>query len=184
MCSSDLSDRGVQIESLVGSGMMFLKAYTNLIQMKVDWNYGAQHLSPIPGLVLASRLLFFGSLSFTYALLASPRLRRDTLAGAWLLMAGFVTFGYVLSPQYLFWLEPLAIAAASRVEAGWRRSLWLSIFAAAVVLTASHFRFYWDYVNLQRFAVTLVLIRNLLLVTHWALSWRWMRPVAAPEARC
>jgi hypothetical protein len=172
------ADRGVQIESLLGSGVMFVQAFTNLVKVSVDWNFGAQHLGPLKGLVPASRALFYGMLAATYFQLWAEKRSRGSLAAAWLLLSGFVTFGYVLSPQFLLWLIPLGLCAAARVPEGARRSAWVAVFAAAVALTGVHFRFYWDYVNLHPWSVAMVLTRNLLLLALWGLSWAWM---SAPE---
>jgi len=172
------SDRGVQVESLIASGVMLLQAFTGLINVGVDNNFGAQHLAEIPGLVLASRILFFGSLIGSFAALWCDRARRDSLSAAWLLMLGFVTFGYVLSPQFLLWLLPLGICAASRIEES-KRGRWLAVFSWTIIFTGVHFRFYWDYVHLHQLAVLMLVTRNVLLVGLWGLSWAWMRPEKA-----
>jgi hypothetical protein len=172
------SDRGVQIESLAGSVVMFLKSCTSLVSAKVEWNFGAQHLSKIPYVVEIARALFIGALLATLAMLAWPGRRRDALSASWLLISAFVTFGYVLSPQFLLWLVPLAICAAARVPAGGKREAWLYLFGAATVITGVHFRFYWDYVNLHPPSTFMVLLRNFLLVALWLLSWAWMETPA------
>ncbi|MGZ3657878.1 MAG: hypothetical protein ACXVCS_20145, partial [Bdellovibrionota bacterium] len=169
------SERGVQVESLIASGVMLLQAFTGLIKVGVDNNFGAQHLADIPGLVLASRILFVGALLGSFAALWCDRSRRDSLSGTWLLMLAFVTFGYVLSPQFLLWLVPLGICASSRVEES-RRPCWLGVFSWVIILTGVHFRFYWDYVNLHHVAVLMLVTRNVLLLVLYGLSWAWMRP--------
>lgn len=167
--------RGVQVESLVGSLTMAAQAFFGLVQSNVDTNFGAQHIGELPGLVLASRVLFLGSLAFTYFFLwFGGRGKRDVLTGAWLLVLAFVAFGYVLSPQFLLWLVPLGLCAAARLP-GARRLPWLCVLGLATLLTCVHFHFYWDYVNLNRLSVAAVVARNALLVLLWALSWRWMR---------
>ena len=180
---SQHSERGVQIESLIGSVVMFLQSFTGLVKVGVNNNFGAQHLAETGGLVGASRVLFYGSLLGTFAVLWWRRRRWDSLGASWLLVSAFVTFGYVLSPQYLLWLVPLAVCAAKRVPAGRPRSVWLAVFACAVAITGIHFRFYWDYVNLHYLAVSMLLARNFLLIALWALSWRWMErgPALAPS---
>ncbi len=165
------SQRGVQIESLIASIFFVGRSYFQLTQISVNTNFGAQHLSDIPGVLAASRVLFWGMLLFTYFQLW--RKRRDILTGSWLVMLGFVTFGYVLSPQFLLWLIPIGICAAAGVPAK-KRAAWLFVFGLAVALTGIHFRFYWDYVNLNRLSTAAVLARNLLLVLLWGLSWGWM----------
>jgi hypothetical protein len=175
------SQRGVQIESLVGSLVMFAQAFFQLFHASVDTNFGAQHLGQLPGAVLGSRVLFYGALAFTYPYLALHRRRYSLLAGSWLAISGFVTFGYVLSPQFLLWLIPLGLLAVAEIPPGWRRAAWVACFAMAVALTGAHFRYYWDYVNFHYLATSMVLARNLLLLTVWILSWRWMaakKPVA------
>lgn len=167
--------RGVQIESFVGSLVMAAQAFFALLDAGVRTNFGGQHLGESAGAVGASRVLFYGSLVFTYAFLWWERRRYGTLASAWLVISGFVTFGYVLSPQFLLWLIPLGLLAAGEVPAGWRRGVWISLFGAAVALTGVHFRYYWSYVNLNHLSVAAVVGRNLALAALWALSWKWLK---------
>jgi hypothetical protein len=179
---SQHAERGVQIESLIGSAVMFLQSVTSLIKVGVNTNFGAQHLAETGPLVGLSRLLFYGSLAGTFAALWWRRRRWDSLGASWMVISAFVTFGYVLSPQYLLWLVPIALCAAARIPAGPQRAAWLGAFSWAVILTGIHFRFYWDYVNLHYLAVSMVLGRNLLLILLWGLSWAWMeRPAVAPS---
>jgi hypothetical protein len=177
------AERGVQIESFIGSCVMFLQAFTGLVKVGVANNFGAQHLAENGSLVVASRVLFYGALVGTFVVIGATRRRWDSLTAAWLVISGFVTFGYVLSPQYLLWLVPIALCAASRVPAGRKRQAWLRIFACAVVLTGFHFRFYWDYVNLHYLAVLMVLGRNLTLIALWGCSWIWMKSANLPLAQ-
>jgi hypothetical protein len=172
------SSRGVQVESLVGSLLMAAQAFFGLVNTSVQTNFGAQHIGEIPGVVEASRVLFYGTLAFSYFFLWWERKRRDELVGSWILLLGFVAFGYVLSPQFMLWLIPLGLCAAGRVRPD-RRALWLGVFSLAVVATGAHFRHYWSYVNLNHLSVAAVLGRNVSLALLWALSWRWMR---SPEA--
>lgn len=167
--------RGVQVESLVGSLVMAAQAFLGLLDAGVKTNFGGQHLGESAGAVGASRVLFYGSLLFTYAFLWWERKRYGTLASCWLVISGFVTFGYVLSPQFLLWLIPLGLLAAGEVPAGWKRGIWVGLFALAVALTGVHFRFYWSYVNLNHLSVAAVVGRNLALAALWGLSWAWLR---------
>ncbi len=170
------ADRGVQIESLLGSLVLAGKSVLGWWgEVGVVTNFGAQHLGPLAGAVGLSRVLFWGALLGTYAGLWWEKGERDLLGSAWLVLSAFVTFGYVLSPQFLIWLIPLALCAAERVEAGKKRHIWLACLALAVGLTAYHFRDYWSYVDLKPRASLVVLARNLCLLGLWALSWRWMR---------
>lgn len=168
------SGRGVQVESLLGSLAMAAQAFFHLLNLSVDNNFGAQHLGNIKGIVPASRVLFFGSLVLSYFFLWWEKGKRDLLSSCWILISGFVTFGYVLSPQFLLWLIPLGLYAAGTIRPE-RRSVWLAIFGLAVALTGVHFRFYWSYINLNHLSVAAVLARNGLLVLLWWLSWQWMR---------
>jgi hypothetical protein len=167
------SQRGVQIECLVASALLLAKSVFPVLPVTVGSSFGAQHLGAIPAVVGASRALFWGMLLFLY--LDLWRKPRDLLAGSWLVILGFVTFGYVLSPQFLLWLIPIGICAAARVPEA-KRSAWLWVFGLALGLTGAHFRYYWDYVNLNPVSTVVVFTRNLLLVLLWWLSWRWMRP--------
>src|SRR4029450_758529 len=74
-------------------------------------------------------------------------------------VAAFITFGKVLSPQFLIWLIPLVplVAGTAGIAACW-------LFAAALVTTQLWFPHrYWDVVDLHS-AGWLVLVRDLLLV--------------------
>jgi hypothetical protein len=168
------SGRGVQIESLVASVVIAAHTFFHVWPVAVDTNFGAQHLAAIPGLVPASRVLFYGTLAFAYFFLWLERARRGLLASSWILLLGFVTFGYVLSPQFLLWLLPLGLLAAGKVPPA-KRFIWLLIFSLAVAGTGVHFRFYWNYVHMHYLSVAGLLARNLLLVLLWLLSWQWMR---------
>ncbi|HEY8279870.1 MAG TPA: hypothetical protein VIH99_09615 [Bdellovibrionota bacterium] len=169
------SERGVQVESLVGSLVIAAHHFFRLGNLEVANNFGAQHLngSVTSVAVPLSHGIFWASLGFTYLLLWWKRGLCTLLTASWLAVSAFVTFGYVLSPQFLLWLLPLGICAAGEVRAG-RRGIWLGIFGLVVVLTGVHFRFYWSYVNMNSLSIAMVLARNFLLVALWFLSWRWM----------
>lgn len=167
--------RGVQVESVVGSLVIAAEAFFGLARAGIATNFGGQHLGAGEGPVLVSRILFYGSLLLSYLGLWFQRRRYGALAGTWLVISGFVTFGYVLSPQFLLWLIPLGLLAAGEVGAGRRRVAWLALLTAAVALTGVHFRFYWSYVNMNNLSVAAVLARNLALVALWVASWAWMR---------
>lgn len=171
--------RGVQVESLVGSIVIALQTFFGAAQAGIKTNFGGQHLGESAGAVGASRALFYGSLLFSYFFLWWERRRHDALTGSWLVISGFVTFGYVLSPQFLLWLIPLGLLAAGRVPAGWKRGIWLGVFGLVVALTGVHFRWYWDYINMHYLSVAGLLGRNLLLAGLWGLSWFWLRRAPA-----
>jgi hypothetical protein len=84
---SQHAERGVQIESLIGSAVMFLQSVTSLIKVGVNTNFGAQHLAETGPLVGLSRLLFYGSLAGTFAALWWRRRRWDSLGASWMARA-------------------------------------------------------------------------------------------------
>lgn len=168
------AQRGVQIESLVGSVFMFRQSYFPG-EVRIENNFGAQHLGGIPDIIVAiSHGLLPLVLALTYGGLWLGRQRYRLLGASWLVISGFVTFGYVLSPQFLLWLVPIGALAAGEVPPGFRRAAWLAAFGGAVALTGAHFRYYWSYVNFSHLSTLLLLGRNALLLLTWAMSWAWM----------
>jgi hypothetical protein len=167
--------RGVQVESLVGSAVIAAEAFFGMARAGIVTNFGGQHLGAGEVPVLVSRILFYGSLLLSYLGLFWQRRRYGAIAACWIVISGFVTFGYVLSPQFLLWLIPLGLLAAAEVGTGRRRVAWLALLTVAVALTGVHFRFYWSYINMSHLSVAAVLARNLALVALWGASWAWMR---------
>ncbi len=167
--------RGVQVESLMGSLVIAAQAFFGWANASIVTNFGGQHLGAGPGVVVASRVLFYGALLFTYGVLLFERRRYSLLSGGWLVISGFVTFGYVLSPQFMLWLIPMGILVAGDLKDGRKRAVWMTLFSVVVVLTGAHFRYYWDYINMNHLSVTVVAGRNLCLVGLWIASWVWLK---------
>lgn len=92
------------------------------------------------------------------------------VVAAFAALLAFVALGKVLSPQYLLWLAPLALAAYAR---GARAAAALTL--AAVPLTQLEFPHrYFELVDGDAVTIALVAARNGLLLAALALALRWL----------
>jgi hypothetical protein len=167
--------RPLQLESL---GAAVLVAGHHVLGYGLDWSssHGSQNVDGTGAMVLAAltSLLQVGLLAWVWVRFARgpaepERLLRHSAAA----LAVFVSFGKVLSPQFLIWLIPVVPLVAGR------RGLWAGwLFAAACVLTQVWFpRRYWDYVyTFDPLASWSILVRDLALVALvGALLWATAR---------
>lgn len=179
--------RPLQLESVLSTPLL-VGHLLGLIPVGVGTAFGSQFLSA-PGaetLARASVPLGGAALAFTYvlvwrrrsALRASPAL--VPLAAAAVILA-FLSFGKVLSPQFLVWLLPLAalLLPAQRAIG--------ALLLASLLLT--HLEFpsrYWGLVRLEPGPVAIVACRNLALLAAFATSlvrlWRLPPEPLAPAS--
>ncbi|HVF52553.1 MAG TPA: glycosyltransferase family 87 protein [Actinomycetota bacterium] len=173
-------ERGIQIESLWGSGLFV--AIRNGYNLEIDADFGAYHFNTalVPLMKLAASAITVG------AVLAAPLVLRRTKQPqaialsqvAFPVLALAVAFGTVLSPQYLIWLLALGAVALCTPDSPLRPPIYL--MCAAAFLTHLLFPFFYN--RLQAFEavpVFLLVVRNLLLVlvALWATvaTRRWLR---------
>jgi len=172
-------ERPLQIESVLGTPMLLGNALGRW-WVEVGHSHGSHQLIATGAGVAAdlSGVLTFGALVIVYVVLLVHRARlRATpeqlpLAVLALLLA-LMTFGKVLSPQYFIWILPVLALVAVREP--------LLGLLGALVLALTHAEFpalYWNVVDLQPAALTLVAIRNVLLVALFcaAFSKQWRLP--------
>lgn len=125
---------------------------------------GAETAASLSGWLLAAALLG------VYALIWRRRetLRDDPAAvplAVFALILAFMTFGKVLSPQYFIWTLP----AIALVVVRWRLLGALSL--VVLLLTQISFpQHYWQFVEMEKGAVTLIVVRNLVLVAAFVLA--------------
>lgn len=152
--------RPLQIESL-GAAVLLAAHQVGIYDPTVVSSHGSQNLGgPLPDALTVAQSVVQG-----LALLAVwfAARRGSLLAGAAAALTAFVTFGKVLSPQFLVWLLPLVplVAGTTGLTAS-------GLLAAALVTTQLWFPYrYWDVVALEPVGV-LVLVRDLLLVALFA----------------
>lgn len=174
------SERGVQVETLLGSGAMVLHAAGGLPNLRVVHKFKSHQLEGVGGLEWAAKVFFWLSLLGGGGVLlwALRRRRVDALGACWIFLVGFLCGGYVLSPQFWLWLLPLAPLVAHSLPEK-RRGAFSCLFSATVLLTGVHFFFYWQYVWLSPAFVALVGVRNGLLLALLVVSWAWLIKPAA-----
>lgn len=170
------SERGVQIETLLGNATLLLKSAGWLPAAAIEHHFRSHQIEGVPGLAVAAKCFFWATLVLSASILAwrVHRGRLDSLGATWNFLLGFLVIGYVFSPQFLFWLLPIVPLAAARVEAS-RRPWFLALVVLVTGATGLHFYRYWFYVDLQPSALALLSVRNAALVLLWVVSWRWIR---------
>jgi hypothetical protein len=165
--------RPLQIESL-GAAILLAAHQLGLYDPTVVSTHGSQNLAgSLPDAVAAvETALQLVALVAVWLLFARGRQDRERLlvASAAAVVA-FITFGKVLSPQFLIWLLPLVplVGGTAGIAACW-------VFAGALVTTQLWFPHrYWHVVALES-ASWLVLVRDLLLVALLAVLVAAIRP--------
>jgi hypothetical protein len=93
------------------------------------------------------------------------------------LLLALMTFGKVLSPQYFIWILPAwALVAA--------RDRWIAVLGGlSLALTQAEFpALYWNLLDMQPAPLAIVVARNTLLLTTFALTLVRLRQLTAGEA--
>jgi hypothetical protein len=157
------SQRGIQIESLWGAGLLVASKFGYTISVVHD--FGAEHvrsgassLLKVVGLVASLAVVSITSL------VAARRLRRGDVSGLSSLLLASLTLlvgvGTVFSPQYVLWLIALGAAAAAWKD-GPARPIALSLVPIAF-LTQLLFPFlYQELLEGHPVAVAVLALRNL-----------------------
>jgi glycosyl transferase family 87 len=170
-------ERPVQVESLPASGLLLLDELGagDADSVNTHRSDGLEHPA---GDALAG--LGTAALLGVIALLALPAAGGRSLVLASLAaVAAFAALGKVLSPQYMLWLVPLGALAFA-----WRLHALAAATAAAVVLTQLEFPArYFDLVDREPFPVTVVALRNLVLLAVVVLALRALRSARHEELR-
>jgi hypothetical protein len=165
--------RPLQIESVLATPH-WIGQLLGLVQIRIEDAFGGQNVGA-PGADTIARwsgLLGVAALGATYAAAwrARARIRSDgaslALAATATILA-FITFGKVLSPQFLIWLLPgVALLLPFRP--------WLAgTLLAAMVLTQIEFPAnYFKFCAFEPAAVLCVVVRNLALLAAFGLAQR------------
>jgi hypothetical protein len=177
--------RGVQVESLLGNLYLSLQSLGWVSGIGIETSFRSQQVSGVPGLVAAAKFLFWAMLLTVYGTLLFAVRRRgfSALRASWLFLLTFITFGYVLSPQFFFWLIPLAPLAAAELK-GRARGGFLLGFFLVLLMTGVHFSDYWKYAAAERLNLLFLTARNAVLLAFWVACWIWFRarPNEKPES--
>jgi hypothetical protein len=170
--------RGLQVESLAASALLAahqIGVYDPTIVASLSHNLGGTTASLVAAF---QSVVQIGAVGIVLLLLwrapkpMTPELLLTASAAA---VAAFVTFGKVLSPQYVIWLIPLVPVVA--------RTIWIPatlLLGLALVLTNVWFpEHYGDIIHLGAWG-WLVLVRNLVLVALFVVL---VTPLAAAGRR-
>jgi len=168
-------DRGVHAESLWGSLALLARAAVDADVELVN-AFGATDVeaAAVDGLATLSNIAAVGVLVDS-CLVALRRVRRGDGAHVVLVVCGTLTLltavGRVFSPQYLVWLVA-PMAAALAVDP--RRLRWaaLSLALAVALAHAVYPVWFYDYLAVEGWAVTLGVVRNLALLVSGLLAAR------------
>lgn len=161
------AERPLQIESL-GSALLIAAHHVFGADVTVRSSSGSQNLAggTADALAAVETVVQIGLVLAVWAWFARGPAERERLVRASAaVVAVFVAFGKVLSPQFLIWLVPLVPLVRGR------RGLTASaLLAAALVLTQVEFPFrYWRLVALDELPSWVLLARDLVLVSLAAL---------------
>jgi uncharacterized membrane protein len=158
-------ERPLQIESL-GSSFLLAAHQLGFYDATVVHSHGSQNLGGSVPDAAASIHAFvqLAAVAGAWILFARGHVgRAGFLAAAAASTVAFVAFAKVLSPQFLIWLIPLVPLVLGRIGL-----IASGILAAALVTTQAFFPYrYWSVVAFGN-ASWLVLLRDLLLVTLFA----------------
>ena len=164
------ANRPLQLETIPGSviaGLTALGATTTDIRFgSGSFNLHGDAAELALGLLrLIQPLILFASLwAGAYAILrGSAAEPHRVLVVAWLAtLLGLIISNRVLSPQYLVWMLPLVPLVSGTL---------LRLLVACIGLTAALFPWlYESLLELDAFPVTVVLLRNVLLIWAWAVA--------------
>ena len=178
------TDRPVQIESLPALGVRAVDALGGAEAVPVE-SYRSDGLEHPAANALAAVSALLGAVAVGLLAVGTAQRRDDPralLVGSLGAVAAFAAFGKVLSPQYIVWIVPLGALALA-----WRRWALAGAVALAAVLTFVEFPSrYFELVDGRPFALTVVTLRDLVLVLVVALAvrevaptWRLRRPAPA-----
>jgi uncharacterized membrane protein len=157
------ADRPLQIESL-GSSFLLIAHQLGWYAVHLNLSHGSQNQGgSLPAAIAAvqSVLQAVVVVALWIAFARGPATQDRLVRYAAALVAAFIAFGKVLSPQFLIWLLPLVPLAR-----GMRGLAASAVLAVALVLTQLWFPFhYWALaLRLNERASFLVLARDLVLV--------------------
>jgi hypothetical protein len=169
-------ERPVQVESLPASGILLLDELGagDADSVKSHRSDGLEHpaANALAAVGVAAMLGFLVLLA-ALASRGAPAWRdpRQLVLASLTAVAAFAALGTVLSPQYMLWLLPLGALAFA-----WRLHALAAAIAVAAVLTQIEFPArYFDLVDREPFPVTVVAVRNLVLLAVLFLALRALR---------
>jgi Glycosyltransferase family 87 len=168
-------DRPLQIESLGSAYMLGLHALAG-IGLHVETTFGSQNLvgnGPQVIAAICTTLTVLGIVAVWRSMVlamrhsdakASPHIWVGAVATTLVLV---VATGKVLSPQFLLWLVPGALLVRGPFGR-WAFVTTVGVLLATQLYFPAH---YWDLVGLSTGAITLLVVRDALLVVLVALLW-------------
>ena len=168
------ANRGVQVESLIANLAILIKISGFAFSSAAfQYDFGSDQLVGIPGLSIFAKIFFWVSISLTLFALWRVRERISPSSIGWIFISSFLSFGYVLSPQFILWIIPLGLIVSSELDLK-KRSLWLFALTLATALTTLHFLQYQSFLAMNPFSVGLLTVRNLSLFFLWSVGWLWL----------
>ncbi len=135
--------------------------------VKTDIHFGSFNIVPsygtavgIAAAIILLSLLEISYMRFTNSFPNKQNWQVNLIRYTTIIMAAFIVFGKVFSPQYLIWLIPLVslmMPAGKKAVAG--------LFAATLLLTQYEFPYHWaQMAQFERFMLAEVTLRNVLLI--------------------
>lgn len=170
------ANRGVQVESFLAGWAMLGKSLGLLPQVYEQADYGAHEVKGILGFAWMAKGLFWIMMMSVYAYLLGEyrKGRGNSLQASWLVLLTFLSFGYVLSPQFLLWLLPFAFPVARTLGERQREIFWVHL-GGLFFLTGLLFSQYYAFLEFEPFLSLVLVLRNLLLLSLLGFSLQWFR---------
>lgn len=167
------TDRPVQIESTPALALLALDGagIGHAVSLESHASDGLEHEAD--GLVIGvfTVLLAAAILVLSIEVMRNPE-RRSLVVASLAAVAAFALFGKVLSPQFMLWILPLGALAFA-----WRLYALAAAVAAGAVLTQLWFPArYFDLVDRDPYPLTLLTLRNGVLIAILALAAGALRP--------
>lgn len=168
-------DRPLQLEALGSAYLLGLHALAG-IRITVESSFGSQGLagsgpSVIAGIQTAVLICALIGIAWTLWLLlhrarwpGDARLLTSACAAT---IVALLVGGKVLSPQFMVWLLPVCFLIGGRYG-----RLAAGLTVAVLLMTFAYFPYrYWDLVALETWPITLLFVRDALLVALLAACW-------------
>jgi Predicted integral membrane protein len=182
------SDRGIQIESMVASLILFLEmlGLTSMQTVNEYWSFGlsggaADLLAPLMMPLMILTVLVFCAAYYIYCRNVDADERYTSPAWAsFLMLMIFVIFNKVFSAQYMVWIMASLIPLMMFVNDQNAEKKMYLLFAAATIMTFYFGLMYTGLCYHEPFAVLMLLLRNVMIVALAIVVMRYTGVMKGP----
>ena len=182
------SDRGIQLESMAASMILFLEmlGLTSVQTVNEYWSFGlsggaADLVAPVMMLLMILAVLVFCVAYYIHCKNAGADERYTSPAWAsFLIVMIFVIFNKVFSAQYVVWIMMLLIPMMMFVNDQNAAKRMYLLFTAVIITTLYFGLMYTGLSYHEPFAVLMLLLRNILIVVLVVIAMRHTEVMKGP----